>query len=140
MIIQFQLCQLCHQNRIFDDIIVYFRIRWKENSSEIHTHGIYRSVKLFLQPIKLRKISVMMRSWNYTPMNNNRSRCVTLNRPQRQMLSLIDRRNVRLTSGHAAETTVLLNVMTKHVGLGLFFADLHQNFTNNEQKRCKNKV
>ena len=37
----------------------------------------------------------------------------------------------------------LLNVITKHVGLLLFFAaylqDLNQNSTNNEQKRCKTK-
>ena len=32
--------------------------------SEIPIHGICRSV--FLQPIKLLKISIAMRSWNYT--------------------------------------------------------------------------
>ena len=42
----------------FVDIIAYFRSRWKESSSEIPAHGIYRSVKLFLQPIKLLKIGV----------------------------------------------------------------------------------
>ena len=36
-----------------------------ENSSEIPAHGINRSVKLFLQPIKLHEISIMLRSWNY---------------------------------------------------------------------------
>ena len=32
----------------------------KENNSEISAHGIYRSVKLFLQPVKLCKISKML--------------------------------------------------------------------------------
>ena len=49
----------------FVDIIAHFRSWQKENSSEIPARGIYRSVKLFLQPIKLREISIMMRSWNY---------------------------------------------------------------------------
>ena len=53
-----------HQNLIFVDIIAYFRSRRKENSCEIPAHGIYRSVKLFLQPIKLRELSIMMKSWN----------------------------------------------------------------------------
>ena len=53
--------QLCHQNRIFDDIIIHL----KKNSPKIHPQGIYRSVNLFLQPIKLREISIKMRSWNY---------------------------------------------------------------------------
>ena len=43
-------------------VIVLFMM---ENSSEIPAHGIYLSVKLFLQPIKLLEISIMMRSWNY---------------------------------------------------------------------------
>ena len=51
---------------IFVDIIVHYRSWRKENSSEIPAHRIYQSVKLFLQPIKLREISIMMRSWNYT--------------------------------------------------------------------------
>ena len=37
-----------------------------ENISEISADGIYRSVKMFLQPIKFRKINIMMRSWNYS--------------------------------------------------------------------------
>ena len=40
-------------NSYLVDFIVYFRSRRKENSSEIAAHGIYRSIKLFLQPIKL---------------------------------------------------------------------------------------
>ena len=32
------------------------------NSSKIHAHGIYRSVKLFIQPIKILEIGIMMRS------------------------------------------------------------------------------
>ena len=36
-----------------------------ENSSKIPAHGIYRSVKLFLLPIKLREISIMMRNCDY---------------------------------------------------------------------------
>ena len=47
------------------DIIAHFRSQQKENSSEIPAHGSYRSVKLFLQPIKLFEISIMIRSWNY---------------------------------------------------------------------------
>ena len=39
--------------------------RRKDNSSETPAHGLYRSVKLFLQPIKLREISIMMKRWNY---------------------------------------------------------------------------
>ena len=50
---------------IFIDIIVHFRSRRKENDSEIPAHGIYRNVKRFLQPFKLREISIMIRSWNY---------------------------------------------------------------------------
>ena len=45
--------------------IVHFRGRRKENSSGIPAHGIYPSVKLFLQPIKFLKMSIVMRSWNY---------------------------------------------------------------------------
>ena len=41
----------------------------KENSSEIHAHGIYRSVKLFLQSTKLLEISIMTRS-SYSLTNN----------------------------------------------------------------------
>ena len=37
----------------------------KENTSENPAYGIYRSVKLFLQPVKLLEISIMMRSYNY---------------------------------------------------------------------------
>ena len=44
---------------------ISLRNQRKENSSEIPAHGIYRSVELFLQPIKLRGISIMMKSWNY---------------------------------------------------------------------------
>ena len=47
----------------------FHRSRWKENSSEIPAHGIYRSLNLFLQPIKLREISIMMKSWNYKILN-----------------------------------------------------------------------
>ena len=43
----------------------HFRNWRKEASSEIPVLGIYRSVKLFLQPIKLHEISIMMRTWNY---------------------------------------------------------------------------
>ena len=46
-------------------IIVPFRDRQKENSSEIPALGIYRSVKLFLQPIKWLEMSTIMRSCNY---------------------------------------------------------------------------
>ena len=46
------------------DIACMVRSQRKENSSEISAQGIYQSVKLFLQPIKLHKISIMMR-WNY---------------------------------------------------------------------------
>ena len=53
------------QSLIFVDIIANFLSRWKENSSGIPAYGIYRSIELFLQPIKLRTISIMMRSWNY---------------------------------------------------------------------------
>ena len=59
----------CHQNLIFV-IIVHFRNRRKENSSEIPAHE-NRSVKRFLQPIKLHEISIMMRSWNYYIMTSN---------------------------------------------------------------------
>ena len=77
--------------------IVHFRIRWKENSSEIHAHGIYRSVKLFLQPIKLREISIMMRSWNYDricsgnlkPTNNNK-RAASWQNQQNNLCALSD--------------------------------------------------
>ena len=63
-----QLPLPCHQNLILSTllyIIVHFRNRRKENSSKIPAHGIYRSVKLFLQPIKLHEISILMRNWNY---------------------------------------------------------------------------
>ena len=43
----------------------------KANSSEIPVHGIHRSVKLFLQPVKLREISIMMSSWNYKVINSS---------------------------------------------------------------------
>ena len=48
------------------DIAAYFSNQRTENSSEIAAHGTLRSVKQFLQPIKLREISILMRSWNYT--------------------------------------------------------------------------
>ena len=41
--------QLCHQNHIFVDIIAHFKSWRKENSFKTHAHGIYWSVKLFLQ-------------------------------------------------------------------------------------------
>ena len=47
------------------DIIAQFWSQRRESSSEIPAHGIYRSVKLFLQPITLREINIMMKSWNY---------------------------------------------------------------------------
>ena len=50
---------------IFVNIIEHFRSWRKENSPEIPAHGIYKSVKLFLQPVKLLEISIMLRSWNY---------------------------------------------------------------------------
>ena len=49
---------------LFLSILLHVRSRRKETSSEIHTHGIYWGVKLFLQPIKLLEISITM-SWNY---------------------------------------------------------------------------
>ena len=49
----------------FGDFIAHFRSWRKEHSSKIPAHGIYRSVKLFLQPIKLHEVSIMMRSSNY---------------------------------------------------------------------------
>ena len=59
IIIHFLQFQLFHQNRIFVDIIVHLRSLRKENISGIPAHGIYRGVKLFLQPVKLRKISIL---------------------------------------------------------------------------------
>ena len=50
---------------IFAHIIVYFSSQRKEHISKIPAHGISRSVKLFLQPIKLHEINIMIRSWNY---------------------------------------------------------------------------
>ena len=38
------------------DIIAHLRSPQKENRSKIPAHEIYRSVKVFLQPIKLREI------------------------------------------------------------------------------------
>ena len=63
MIISLQY-QLCHQIRIFVNIIVSFRSQRKENSA----HGKYQSIKRFLHPVKLYEISIMMRSWNYNDM------------------------------------------------------------------------
>ena len=67
--------QLCHQTLIFVifvDTTAHFR-RWrKESSSDITAHGIYRSVKRLLQPIKLREISIKMKSWNYIRMNQGK--------------------------------------------------------------------
>ena len=47
---------------MFLAIIVHFIY---EPAEGIPAHGIYRSVKLFLHPIKFRETSIMMRSWNY---------------------------------------------------------------------------
>ena len=60
----------CHGNE-YDDlhVIVHFRNRRKEISSEIPAHEIYRNVNLFLQPVKLLEISLMMRNWNYLKPN-----------------------------------------------------------------------
>ena len=55
----------CDKNHFFVDNIVHFRSRWKENRSKIPVLGIYWNVKLFLQPIKLREISIIIRSSNY---------------------------------------------------------------------------
>ena len=49
----------------FVNIIGHSRSWRKENSFGIPVHGIYRSVKLFLQPIKWLEISITLRSWNY---------------------------------------------------------------------------
>ena len=50
---------------LFLSILLHkIKSRRKDNSSDIYAHGIYRSVKDFLQPIKLHEISIMMRSWN----------------------------------------------------------------------------
>ena len=49
----------------FVDSIAHLSGQRKDNSSEIHAHGIYRSVKRFLQPAKLLEISIIMRSWKY---------------------------------------------------------------------------
>ena len=59
--------QLCHRRLIFVDSTAHFRSHQKENSSEIPAHGSYRSVKLFLQPVKL---SITMRSWNHNAMKS----------------------------------------------------------------------
>ena len=42
----------------FVKIIAHVTSRRKENSSKIHAHGIYRSVKHFLQPTKLLEIGI----------------------------------------------------------------------------------
>ena len=39
----------------------YFKSRRNENSSEILAHGIYRSIKLFLQPIQLLETCIITR-------------------------------------------------------------------------------
>ena len=44
--------------------VVHIRNQQKVNSYETPAHGIYRSVKRFLLPIKLDEITIMMRSWN----------------------------------------------------------------------------
>ena len=55
-------------NSYFVESIAHFRSWRKKNSSEILAHGIFRNVKHFLQPIKLREISTMLKSWNYRVM------------------------------------------------------------------------
>ena len=63
--ISFLIIPTLSSKSFFVEIIVHFRPRRNENCSEISTHGIYRSVKPFLQPIKSREISIMLKSWNY---------------------------------------------------------------------------
>ena len=40
---KFLIIPTLSSNHTFVDIIVHFRSRWKQNSSEIPAHGIYRS-------------------------------------------------------------------------------------------------
>ena len=49
---------LSSKNLIFFHILMHLRSRQKENGSKIPPHEINLSVKLFLQPTKLRKISI----------------------------------------------------------------------------------
>ena len=69
--------------------MAYVSSKRKENSSEIPAHGIYRSVKRFLQPIKLREISIILRRWNYNTMNPSVSQSQNMQYSGEQLRVLI---------------------------------------------------